>query len=149
MCRWGVIWLAVSGVSGRSELCSFHTVSFWTPSSSTLCALTQTAEEEKWRGGKRETNRRNRENSSVCNLQCNMISCLGNRKCVMFSAGLKFTLTPASTSSAAGAQLSTACTVKLSVASDSTAKRSRSEPECLCCVCVQWEGTVFPLGKVR
>lgn len=99
----------MSGVSGRSELCSFHTVSFWTPSSSTLRrALTNTAEDEQSRergreGGKKETNRQKRENSSVHSLQCDVISCLRSHKCVMFSVGLEFTLTSAGTSSAAAA----------------------------------------------
>lgn len=146
MCGQGVIWLAVSGVSGRSELCSFHTVSFWSPSSSTLREFTQAAVENKVgrRGGgsgKTETNRWKRVNSSVCSLQCDMISYLGNRKCVMFSAGLKFTLTPAGTSSAA-AQHSLYCKAVCCLHN----KRS-SQPECLSCVCVQWEGTVSPLGK--
>lgn len=94
---------------------------------------------------KRKTNRRKRENSSVCSLHCVMISCLGNRKCVMFSDGLKFTLTPAGTSSAA-AQHSLYC--KTVCCQRLHNKRRRSEPECLCCVRAQWEGTVFPLGKV-
>lgn len=47
----------MSGVSGRSELCSFHTVSFWTPSSGTLRALAQTAEEEKWSEGREKEKR--------------------------------------------------------------------------------------------
>lgn len=71
-----------------------------------------------------------------------MISYLGNRKCVLFSAGLKFTMTPAGTSSAA-AQHSLYCKAVCCLHN----KRRSSQPECLCCVCVQWKGTVSPLGK--
>lgn len=139
--------IGCSGVSGRSELCSFHTVSFWSPSSSTLREFTQAAVENKvrrrgWKSGKTETNRWKRVNSSVCSLQYDMISYLGNCKCVMFSAGLKFTLTPEGTSSAA-AQHSLYCKAVCCLHN----KRRSSQPECLCCVCVQWEGTVSPLGK--
>lgn len=71
-----------------------------------------------------------------------MISYLGNRKCVMFSAGLKFTLTPAGTSSAA-AQHSLYCKAVCCLHN----KRRSSQPECLCCVCVQWEGDGLPSGQ--
>lgn len=57
-------------------------------------------EEKEGRG--RQIDRK--ENFSVHSLQCDMISCLRNCKCVMFSGGLKFTLTPAGTSSAAAPQ---------------------------------------------
>lgn len=96
--------------------------------------------------GKRETSRQKMENFFVCSLQCNVISCLGNRKCVMFSAGLKFTFTPVGTSSG-GAQHSLYCKTLCCLRLHN--KRKCSEPEFLCCVCVQWEGTAFPLGKVH
>lgn len=44
------------------------------------------------------------EHFSAHSLQCDVISSWKNCKCVMFSAGLKFTSTPAATSSAAAPQ---------------------------------------------
>lgn len=55
------------GVSGRSELCSFHTVSFWTSSSSTLQLPKETAEEEQLREGKK-TGEGQKRNFSVHSL---------------------------------------------------------------------------------